>query len=105
MNYVTGESSSSRMRVIYHNWSATKQRPHPQSAAETSHHPAPPGDRTRQRETPSGSRHKDTDQRPQAATIPPAGTAVSPVRAKTVQQRPLLPGEVETWLPDCGVTH
>ena len=23
-------SSSSRMRVIYHNWSATKQRPHPQ---------------------------------------------------------------------------
>ena len=24
-------SSSSRMRVINHNWSATKQRPHPQS--------------------------------------------------------------------------
>ena len=23
----------------------------------------------------------------------------------TVQQRPLLPREVETWLPDCGVTH
>ena len=23
--------SSSRKRVIYHNWSATKQRPHPQS--------------------------------------------------------------------------
>jgi len=37
-------SSSSRMRVIYHNWSATKQRA-------------------------------------------------------------LLPREVETWLPDCGVTH
>jgi len=31
-------SSSSRMRVIYHNWSATKQRPHPQSVAEISHH-------------------------------------------------------------------
>ena len=27
-------SSSSRVRVIYHNWSATKQRPHPQSVAE-----------------------------------------------------------------------
>ena len=27
------KSSSSRMRVIYHNWSATKQRPHPQSVA------------------------------------------------------------------------
>ena len=24
------------MRVIYHNWSATKQRPHPQSVAEIS---------------------------------------------------------------------
>jgi len=31
-------SSSSRMRVIYHNWSAMKQRPHPQSVAEISHH-------------------------------------------------------------------
>ena len=31
-------SCSSRMRVIYHNWSATKQRPHPQSVAEISHH-------------------------------------------------------------------
>ena len=37
--------------------------------------------------------------------FPSAGTAASPVRAKTVQQRPLLPREVETWLPDCGVTH
>ena len=37
--------------------------------------------------------------------FPSAGTAVSLVRAKTVQQRPLLPREVETWLPDCGVTH
>ena len=31
-------SSSSRMRVIYRNWSATKQRPHPQSVAEISRH-------------------------------------------------------------------
>jgi len=26
-------------------------------------------------------------------------------RAKTVKQRPLLPREVETQLPDCGVVH
>ena len=55
-------TSSSRMRVIYHNWSATKQRPHPQTAAETSHHSVLSGDRIRQCETSSGSRHKDTDQ-------------------------------------------
>jgi len=29
--WVRGHSSSSRMRVIYHNWSATKQRPHSRS--------------------------------------------------------------------------
>ena len=56
------QSSSSRMRVIYHNWSATKQRPHPQSVAEISRHSVLSGDRIRQRETSSGSRHKDTDQ-------------------------------------------
>jgi len=37
--------------------------------------------------------------------FPSAGTAVSLFRAKTVQQRPLLPREVETRLPDCGVTQ
>ena len=31
-------SSSSRMRFMSHNWSATKQRLHPQSVAEISHH-------------------------------------------------------------------
>ena len=55
-------SSSSRMRVIYHNWSATKQRPHPQSVAEISRHSVLSGDRIRQCETSSGPRHKDTDQ-------------------------------------------
>ena len=55
-------SSSSRMRVIYHNRSATKQRPHPQSVAEISRHSVLSGDRIRQCETSSGSRHKDTDQ-------------------------------------------
>ena len=39
------------MRVIYHNWSATKQRPHPQSVAEISHHSVLSGDRIRQCET------------------------------------------------------
>jgi len=57
-----GVPSSSRMRVIYHNWSATKQRPHPQSVAEMSRHSVLSGDRIRQCETSSGSRHKDTDQ-------------------------------------------
>jgi len=54
--------SSSRMRVLNHNWSATKQRPHPQSVAEISRHSVWSGDRIRQCETLSGSRHKDTDQ-------------------------------------------
>jgi len=54
--------SSSRMRVINHNWSATKQCLHPQSVAEISRHLVLLGDRIRQCETSSGSRHKDTDQ-------------------------------------------
>ena len=54
--------SSSRMRVMSHNWSATKQRPHLQSVAEISHHSVLSVDRIRQCETLSGSRHKDTDQ-------------------------------------------
>ena len=53
--------SSSRMRVINHNWSATKQRLHPQSVAEISRHSVLSGDRIRQCETSSGARHKDTD--------------------------------------------
>ena len=44
-------TSSSRMRVIYHNWSAMKQRPHPQSVAEISHHSVLSGGRIRQCET------------------------------------------------------
>ena len=61
--YASNEcTSSSRMRVIYHNWSATKQRPHLQSVAEIRRHSVLSGDRIRQFETSSGSRHKDTDQ-------------------------------------------
>jgi len=40
-------SSSSRMHVINHNWSATKQRLHPQSVAEISRHSVLSGDRIR----------------------------------------------------------
>jgi len=43
--------SSSRMRVMSHNWSATKQRPHPQSVAEISRHSVLSVDRIRQCET------------------------------------------------------
>jgi len=55
-------SSSSRMCVINHNWSATKQRLHPVSVAEISHHSVLSGDRIRQCGTSSESHHKDTDQ-------------------------------------------
>ena len=55
-------SSSSSMRVMNHDWSATKQHPHPQSVAEISRHSVLSGDTIRQCETSSGSRHKDTDQ-------------------------------------------
>ena len=47
------------MRVIYHKWSVTKQHPHPQSVAEISRHSVLSGDRIRQCETSSGSRHTD----------------------------------------------
>ena len=90
-------SSSSRMRVMNHNWSATNQHLHLQSVAEISRHSVLSGDRIRQCGTSSGSHHKDTDQSPFSS----AGTAVCLFRAKTVQQRPLLPREVETQLPDC----
>jgi len=54
-------TSSSRMHVMNHNWSATKQRLHPQSVAEISRHSVLSGDRIWQCGTASGSRHKDTD--------------------------------------------
>jgi len=93
------QSSSSRMHVIYHNWSATKQRPHLQSVAEISHHLVLSGDKIRQCETSSGSPQR-TEISVCKSPFPSAGTAVSLFRAKTVQQRPLLPRKVETWLPE-----
>jgi len=98
------QSSSSRMRVMNHNWSAMKQRLHPQSVAEISRHSVL-----------SGTGFDNVGHRLGLATrtqisvckspFPSAGTAVSLFRAKTVQQRPLLPREVETRLLDCGVIH
>ena len=41
-------TSSFRMRVMNHNWSATKQRLHPQSVADISRHSVLSGDRIRQ---------------------------------------------------------
>jgi len=97
-------SSSSRMRVINHNWSAMKQRPHPQSVAEISRHSVFQGtgfDNVRHRLGLATRTQISVCKSP----FPSAGTAVSLFRAKTVQQRPRLPKKVETWLPDCGVTH
>ena len=51
--------SSSRMRVMNHNWSATKQCLHPQSVAEMSRHSVLSGDRIRQCVTSFGSTRTD----------------------------------------------
>jgi len=76
-------------------WSATKQRLHPQSVVEISRHSVL-----------SGTGFDTVEHRLGLATrtqisvckspFPSAGTAVSLFRAKTVQQRPLLPRDVET---------
>ena len=50
------------MRLMSHNWLARKQRLYPQSVADISRHSVLSGDRIRQCETSSESRHKDTDQ-------------------------------------------
>ena len=57
--FTSSSFSSSRMRVMKHNWSATKQHLHPQSVAEIRHHSVLSGDRIRQCETSSGSHHTD----------------------------------------------
>ena len=77
------------MRVIYHNWSATKQRPHPQSVSEISHHSVLSGDRIR------NVRHRlGLATRTQISVcklpFPSAGTAVSLFRAKTVRCNKLM---------------
>jgi len=92
------------MRVMYHNWSATKQRLHPQSVAEKSSQQFCQGTGF------NNVRHclglaTRTQISVCKSPFPSAGTAVSLFHEKTVQQRPLLPRVVETRLPDCGVAH
>jgi len=60
-SFAPWQSSSSHMHVMNHNLSATKQHLHPQSVTEISRHSVLSGDRIRQCETSSGSRHKDSD--------------------------------------------
>jgi len=96
------------MCVMNHNWSATKQRLHPQSVAEISRHSV----------YCQGTKFDNVGQEPQSflglglatwtqisvckSPFLSAGITVSLFHAKTVQQRSLLPTEVETRLPDCG---
>ena len=93
-------SSSSHMHVMNHNWSATKQRLHPQNVAEISRHSVLPGNRIQQCRTSSGSRHKDRSVSVSRHFLLPAPQC--PCSVRIVQQRPLLPREVKTRLPDCG---
>ena len=83
-------SSSSRMRVMNHNWSATKQRLHPQSVTENeiSHHSVLSGDRIRQYGTSSLGLATRTQISVCKSPFPSAGTTVSLFHAATVQQRP-----------------
>ena len=83
------------MRVMNHNWSATKQRLHPQSVAEINRFA-------------NATHHLGLATRTQISVckspFPSAGTAVSLFRAKMVQ-RPLLPREFGCQIVGCGVTH
>ena len=96
--------SSSRKDVMNHNWSAMKQRLHPQSVAEISCHSVLSGDRFDNVEHRLGLTTR-TQISVCKSPFPSAGTAVSLFCAKTIQQRPLLPTEVEIQLPDYGVAH
>ena len=80
------------MRVIYHNWSATKQRPHPQSVAEISQFCQGTGfDNVRHRLGLTTRTQISVCKLP----FPSAGTAVSLFRAKTEKDEP---GELSQWL-------
>ena len=92
------------MHVMNHNWSATKQRLHPQSVAEIAAIQFCQGIGFDNVEHHLGLATK-TQISVCKSPFPSAGTAVSLFRAKTVQQRPLLPREVETRLLDCGVLN
>jgi len=97
-------ASSPRMRVMNHNWSATKQRLQPQSVAEISRHSVLSGDRIRQCETSSGSLLKDTDQCLQVAISFCRHRSVH-VSYENGSAETTVAEEIETRLLDCGVTH
>jgi len=84
---------SSHMRVMNHNWSARKQRLHPQSVAGISRHSALSEDRIWQHGTLSESRCKDTDQCLQVA--------ISFCRHRSVPV-PCKNGSVETIVDEGG---
>jgi len=92
--------SSSRVRVMNHNWSATKQRLHSQSVAEISRHSVLSGDNAGHRLGLATRTQISVCKSP----FPSAGTTVSLSLfcAKMVQQRPLLQSEVETQLQIAG---
>ena len=85
----SSSSSPPRIRVMNHNWSARKQRLH---SAECSRD-KPPFSATVGHRLSLATRTQISVCK---SPFPSAGTAVSLFRAKTVQQRPLLPREVET---------
>jgi len=93
MNVNNHTASSSRIRVMNHNWSATKQRPHLQSVDGISRHSASSEDRIRQCVTSSGSCRKDTDQCLQVA--------ISFYRHRSVPV-PCENGSVETTVAEGG---
>jgi len=83
------------MRVMNRNWSATKQCLHPQSVAKISRYSVCQGTGF------DNAKHRlGLATRTQISVcnslFPSAGTTVSLLRAITVQQRPLLPREVES---------
>jgi len=93
------------MHAMNHNWSATKQHFHPQSVADRSRHLILSGNRMTGFNNAGHCLSLATKTQISVCKppFPSAGTAVSLFREKTVQQRPLLPREVATWLPDCGI--
>jgi len=97
-------SSSSRMCVMNHNWSATKQHLYPQSVVDKQPFSFVRGQDSTMLDIVWVSATR-TQISVCKSPFPSAGTALSLFRVKTVQQRPLLPREVETRLPDCGVVH
>ena len=100
-NVFSHSSSSSRMRVMNHNWSATKQHLHPQSVADISRHSVLSGDRIDN----VGHRLGLTT-RTQISVckspFPSAGTTVS-VPCKNSSVETAVAEEVKTRLRDCGV--